>query len=445
LDEARKDGWDVYGVEVSQWAVDYAKENYGIDVFYGTLKKAHFPPAQFDVVIVSDTIEHLTDPRRTLSLLRPLLSPNGIIYINTPNIDSLASRVLKARWWGLNQFHLYYFTKRTLRQLLQATGFEVVRWGRYARTFSLSYWLKKIDGYNKKIYTVLCTLVRWLRLKETLITINAGDQIEVIARRKRTMEYLPEIEREATVKEKKKMKVIVVLPAYNASKTLRLTVADIPKDIVDEIILVDDASNDTTVTVARELGLTVFRHDRNRGYGANQKTCYAKALESGADIIVMVHPDYQYDPKAIPAMIEPIQRGEADAVFGSRMLKGGALEGGMPLWKHNCNVIFTALANVILGTYLTEYHSGFRAYSAEVLRSIRFRGNSNNFVFDTEIIIQILLHFFKIDEVPIRTRYFEEASVITRWAGFWYGVRILRTLLKYKLHKRGIIKYAQFE
>lgn len=134
-----------------------------------------------------------------------------------------------------------------------------------------------------------------------------------------------------------------------------------------------------------------------------------------------------------------------DAVFGSRMLKGGALEGGMPLWKHNSNVIFTAFANVIFGTYLTEYHSGFRAYSANLLRSIRFMDNSNNFVFDTEIIIQILLHYFKIEEVPIRTRYFEEASVITLWAGFWYGLEIIKALFKYLLHKHGIIRFAQFE
>ncbi len=241
------------------------------------------------------------------------------------------------------------------------------------------------------------------------------------------------------------MKVTTILPAYNASKTLSKTVSDIPRDAVDEIILVDDCSRDNTVEIAEQLGLIVFRHERNKGYGGNQKTCYTKALERGADIIVMVHPDYQYDPKVISEMIAPIEEGRADAVFGSRMLKGGALEGGMPLWKYSANIILTKTANTILGAHLSEYHSGFRAYSARLLRSIRFKDNSNNFVFDVEIIVQILLHNFRIDEMPIRTRYFEDASVIKFWAGCWYGLGILDTLFKYILHKNKIIKFVQFE
>ena len=159
----------------------------------------------------------------------------------------------------------------------------------------------------------------------------------------------------------------------------------------------------------------------------------------------MVHPDYQYDPKAIPAMIAPLQRGEADAVFGSRMLKGGALEGGMPLWKHNCNIILTAVANIVFGTFLSEYHSGFRAFDARALRSVRFMENSDNFVFDIEIIAQLIARRLRIDEVPIRTRYFQEASVIRFKASVWYGIGILLTLLKYTLHKRRILRFSQFE
>ena len=240
------------------------------------------------------------------------------------------------------------------------------------------------------------------------------------------------------------MKTIVVLPAYNAAKTLKKTLDDIPKEFVDDIILVDDASKDNTPQVARQLGLKVFLHAKNTGYGSNQKTCYQKALELGADIVVMVHPDYQYDPKVIPQLLEPIKNGTADAVFGSRMMKGGALEGGMPLWKHNANILLTALENVVLHTYLTEYHSGFRAYSAKALKNIRFTDNSDGFVFDTEIIVQILLKGFKIDEVPIRTRYFPEASVVRFWQGVGYGLGILKTMLKYILHKKGIIKFKQF-
>jgi glycosyltransferase involved in cell wall biosynthesis len=230
------------------------------------------------------------------------------------------------------------------------------------------------------------------------------------------------------------MKTIVVLPAYNAAKTLKITLDDIPRDCVDDIILVDDASKDNTVEAAKQLGLKVFVHDKNTGYGGNQKTCYTKALELGADIVVMVHPDYQYDPKVIPQLIEPIKKGEADAVFGSRMMKGGALLGGMPLWKHNANILLTALENVVLHTYLTEYHSGFRAYSAKLLKSIRYQDNSDGFLFDTEIIVQTLLKGFVIEEIPIRTRYFPQASTVGFWQGVPYGLGIIKTMLKYILH-----------
>lgn len=243
----------------------------------------------------------------------------------------------------------------------------------------------------------------------------------------------------------KKKKVIIVLPAYNAAKTLRKTVNDIPKGIADDIILVDDASSDDTVKVAKELGLKVFTHEKNLGYGGNQKTCYKEALKLGADVVVMLHPDYQYDPNFIPELIAPLKDDRFDAVFGSRMMKGGALEGGMPRWKHNANIFLTALENVVLGTYLTEYHSGFRAYSAKLLRTIKFELNSDGFVFDTEIIIQSLLHNFKIDEIPIRTRYFDEASTVKFWQGVRYGLGILKTLFKYLLHKKSIIRFKQFE
>lgn len=444
LDEARQEGWNVNGVEPSNWASDYAKNKFGLDVFCGTIETANFPNSNFDVIVLSDTIEHLADPKQALYKIRRILKPDGVLYINTPDINSLSSRIFKARWWGINQFHLYYFNKATLNQLLTATGFKIIKWGSYSRTFTILYWLEKLRNYNKGLFKKLKFLAK-PSMNNKLVTMNIGDQIEVIAQKRRILADFTEAERDEENKRKEEMKVIVVLPAYNAAKTLTRTVKDIPREIVDEIILVDDASKDNTVEVAQQLGLTVFAHDKNKGYGANQKTCYSKALEHGADIVVMVHPDYQYDPTAIPDMIAPIQKGTADAVFGSRMLKGGALEGGMPAWKHNCNIIFTAIANVILRTYLTEYHSGFRAYSAGVLRSIKFMDNSNNFVFDTEIILQILLHYFKIDEVPIRTRYFEEASVITLWNGFWYGVQILIALFKFTLHKNNIIRFRQFE
>jgi len=240
-------------------------------------------------------------------------------------------------------------------------------------------------------------------------------------------------------------KIIVICPAYNAEKTLARTVEDIPEGIADEIILVDDCSQDDTVMKAKAMSLKVFVHEHNMGYGANQKTCYAKALEAGADVVVMLHPDYQYDPKAIPELIQPILDGKADAVFGSRMMKGGALLGGMPLWKHNANILLTALENVILQTYLTEYHSGFRAYSARLLKTIYFERNSNNFVFDTQIIVQILIHNFRIEEIPIKTRYFDEASTIKFWPSVLYGLQILATMGIFLLHKYLGIKISAYE
>lgn len=239
-------------------------------------------------------------------------------------------------------------------------------------------------------------------------------------------------------------KVIIVLPAYNAAKTLKETYHDIPKDVVNDIILVDDASKDSTVEVAKSLNIKTFIHPKNKGYGANQKTCYTKALELGADIVVMVHPDYQYDPKVIPDLIEPIKNGKADAVFGSRVMKGGALESNMPRWKYKSNILLTALANIILDVFLTEYHSGFRAYSSKYLKSVNFLINSDNFVFDTEIIVQGVVKRMKFEEVPIHTRYFDEASTIKFFPCVIYGLSILKTLLKYTLHKNNFIKFKQF-
>ena len=240
-------------------------------------------------------------------------------------------------------------------------------------------------------------------------------------------------------------KVIVVMPAYNAERTLERTLADIPGDWVDEIILVDDRSRDGTVGLARRLGLRVFVHDRNRGYGGNQKTCYAEALKLGGDIMVMVHPDHQYDPRVIPQLLTPLLGGECDAVFGSRMLGGRPLEGGMPKWKYLANVFLTALENATFYMYLTEYHSGLRAYSRRYLETVNFEANSDDFVFDSEIIAQGVIHGMRIREIPIETRYFAEASRIGFGRSVVYGLSILKTLVKFKLHKKGIVRSRMFD
>jgi glycosyltransferase involved in cell wall biosynthesis len=246
-------------------------------------------------------------------------------------------------------------------------------------------------------------------------------------------------------KAKKGRKVIVVMPAYNAEKTLERTLDDIPRDWVDEIILVDDASRDGTVALARKLGLRVLVHPVNRGYGGNQKTCYTEALKRGGQIMVMVHPDHQYDPTVIPHLVQPLLDGRCDAVFGSRMLGGKPLEGGMPKWKYLANIFLTAVENAVFYMYLTEYHSGLRAYTRRFLEAVNFHANSDDFVFDSEIIAQGVIHGLRIQEIPIETRYFEEASRIGFGRSVVYGLSILLTLLKFKLHKKAILRFRMFK
>lgn len=237
-------------------------------------------------------------------------------------------------------------------------------------------------------------------------------------------------------------KIIAVLPAYNAEKTLRRTFDDIPKGLISDIILVDDYSRDNTVRIAQSLGIETFRHSQNKGYGANQKTCYTKALELGADVVIMIHPDYQYDPKITPDLIIPILDGQADAVFGSRI--HNALKNRMPFWKYLGNIFLTMIENKILNLKLSEYHSGFRAYSRDYLEKAKFQFNSDNFLFDTEIIIQGKIHGLRIQEIPIEVRYFPEASSIKFLPSVLYGFGIIKTLIKYKLHQRKIKFYEQF-
>jgi glycosyltransferase involved in cell wall biosynthesis len=233
-------------------------------------------------------------------------------------------------------------------------------------------------------------------------------------------------------------RICVVMPAYNAEKTLERTYRDLPAGWYDDVILVDDGSRDGTVELSRTLGIHTLVHPRNRGYGGNQKTCYAEALARGADVVVMVHPDHQYDPRYIPALVEPLLAGRCEAVFGSRMLGGRPLEGGMPKWKYLANLGLTAVANATFYVYLSEYHSGLRAYSRRYLEAVDLGKNSDDFVFDTEIIAQGVWKGLRIQEVPIATRYFEEASQIGFWRSVRYGFAVLSVLLDYKLHKKGL-------
>ena len=242
-----------------------------------------------------------------------------------------------------------------------------------------------------------------------------------------------------------KPKVVVVMPAYNAAKTLHMTYADLPRDMVDLVILVDDHSSDETAKIARELGLELFVHDRNYGYGANQKTCYREALKAGADIVVMVHPDYQYDPTLLPEIVRPIQEGPADVVLGSRLMGASPIKQGMPWWKYISNRFLTIAENTIFGLNLAEYHTGYRAFRREALESVNLQMNSDKFIFDQEIVAQLVNVKMRITEVPVPTRYFAQASSASFFASTRYGISILWLLARYVLHRAGIVHQNQFD
>ena len=243
----------------------------------------------------------------------------------------------------------------------------------------------------------------------------------------------------------KKPKVVVVMPAYNAARTLHITYAELPRDVVDAVILVDDGSSDDTVRIARELGLEIFVHQRNYGYGANQKTCYREALKAGADIVAMVHPDYQYDPSLLPEVIRPIVEGRADVSLGSRLMGDHPMKQGMPWWKYVSNRFLTSLENLTFGLHLSEYHTGYRAFRREALEGANLEMNSDAFIFDQEIIAQMVAAKMRISETPVPTRYFAEASSATFFQSVRYGLSILWLLVRYAAHSSGIHRSGQFD
>ncbi|MDR3716985.1 MAG: glycosyltransferase family 2 protein [Puia sp.] len=240
-------------------------------------------------------------------------------------------------------------------------------------------------------------------------------------------------------------KLVIVLPAYNAALTLRKTYAEIPFDIVDEVVLVDDNSSDRTVQVAKELGINhIIKHDVNRGYGGNQKSCYNKALELGGDIVIMLHPDYQYTPKLIPSMAYLIANNVYQVVLGSRTLGKGALHGGMPLYKYVSNRLLTFIENVLLRQKLAEYHTGYRAFSREVLERIDYEANSEDFVFDNQMLSQIIYLGYEIAEITCPTKYFEEASSINFRRSVVYGLGVLQVSVVHRLCKWGLMKNKRY-
>ncbi len=241
-------------------------------------------------------------------------------------------------------------------------------------------------------------------------------------------------------------KVVVVMPAYNAARTLEQTLAEVPRDVVDAIVLVDDASQDDTADLARRLGIDhVITHDENRGYGGNQKTCYRTAMDLDADIVIMLHPDYQYNPRLIPAMAELIASGLFPVVLGSRILGGGAIRGGMPVYKYVANRLLTAFQNLCTGAKLSEYHTGYRAFSGKLLAELDLEANSDDFVFDNQVLAQVLARGFRIGEVTCPTHYFGDASSINFRRSVTYGLGVIRVSLQHLVGRTGLIRSRFFD
>ncbi len=240
-------------------------------------------------------------------------------------------------------------------------------------------------------------------------------------------------------------KIVVVMPAYNAEQTLRQTYSEIPRQYIDEVILVDDRSSDKTAEIARSLGCRTVVHVENRGYGGNQKTCYTEALKTGADVVVMLHPDYQYTPKLLVAMAAAIAVGQYDVMLGSRVLCQSAIDGGMPVYKYVANRLLTLFENILLGNRLSEYHTGYRAFSREVLETLPLNENSDDFVFDNQMLAQITYFGFSMGEISCPTKYFDEASSISLMRSTTYGIGVLKTSVLYRLNKMGLIDNRIFK
>jgi glycosyltransferase involved in cell wall biosynthesis len=240
------------------------------------------------------------------------------------------------------------------------------------------------------------------------------------------------------------LKVTVIMPAFRAEHTIKKTYDEIPHDIVDNVILVDDASDDNTVATAEKLGIDLYIHDRNLGYGANQKTCYREALKSGTDIVVMLHPDYQYDPRLVTAMVGMLSSGIYDVVLASRIIGGSPLRGGMPIYKYFSNRILTLIQNILMGTKISEFHTGYRAFKREVLENLPLLANSDDFVFDNQMLAQTVAFNFRIGEISCPTKYFPEASSINFYRSIIYGIGVIKTSIQYRLWKWKLFKSSLF-
>lgn len=430
LDEARRRGYEVSGLELSASGAAYARDVLGLDVREITLDALE-EPGSYSVVVLADVIEHLDDPVGAIDRCHELLAPGGVLCIVTPDPSSPTARLAGRRWWGYLPAHTYLLPRLTLRELLGARGLVISDDVPLVRTFSAGYWVAGAGQRGGSVGAIVDRARRAIPPGASL-SLSLGDERVVLAHRTQAIEPS-----EPLVSDRGgEQKVHIVLPAYNAASTIPLVAEELPVEAADRALLVDDHSPDETSSVALRTGFTVLRHPQNRGYGANQKTCYVRAVLDGADVVVMVHADNQYDPALVARMVEPILDGRADVVIGSRLLEDEAIAGGMPRWKWVGNRFLTAIENVAFRRDYSEYHTGYRAFSAEFLRQIPFLRNSDEFVFDQEIFAQIVARGARVIELPIPTRYFLEASSVDFLTSCRYGLRTLGVLARFRIDER---------
>ncbi len=430
LDEARTCGFETVGLEMSRASAAHARA-LGLDVREHTLDELA-ADERFDVIALVDVLEHLADPRDAIARCHEHLAPGGVLCVVTPDPSSATARLAGPRWWGLVPAHSYLLPRRTLIELLTASGLVVVADRPFVRSFSLSYWLSGLAGRTAGL-RALGDAFEGSSLARQRLSLSLGDERAVLAARVPVREPAEPLVRDRGGA----ASVHVVLPAYNAARTIPEVARTLPVEAADRALLVDDASPDATSSVALQEGFEVIRHPANRGYGANQKTCYVRAALDGADVVVMVHADHQYDPRLLADMTRPIVEDRADVVIGSRMLEDEAIAGGMPRWKWVGNRFLTALENLGFNRSYSEYHTGYRAYSVDLLRSVAFLRNSDSFVFDQEIFAQVVAHGARVVEVPIPTRYFLEASSVSFWKSVGYGLRTLWVLARFRADRRA--------
>ncbi len=427
LDEARTRGYATHGLELSRTAAAHAR---GLGLAVDELPLEDFAdPAGFDVVVLADVIEHLDDPVGALARCGDLLRSGGVLVVVTPDPSSLTAKLAGARWWGYLPAHTVLLPRKTLRELITAQGLVISADVPFVRTFALRRW---VGGLAERLGPAAGPVnAVGGRLNGTL-SLSLGDERVILAHKTPVRHPAQPLLQHTNGR----VPVHVVLPAYKATRTIPDVVNEMPVGAADRALLIDDASGDETTHVAFAHGLDVLTHPANRGYGASQKTGYVRAIKDGAEVVVMVHADNQYDPGLVAEMAAPILSGEADIVIGSRLLDDRAIAGGMPRWKWVGNRLLTTIENRAFGVRFSEYHTGYRAFSAELLRDIAFLRNSDDFVFDQEIFAQVLARNARVKEIPIPTRYFHEASSVDFFTSVVYALKTFGVLWRFRLDGR---------